>query len=85
MARQSRLARSRIITALSHNHSLLEKALRGGLLSIDLMTMENMGFRPDYVTGYTPARNGAGTCRCFDISYCRSATRVYKIRREEIL
>jgi len=84
--KRSRLARGRIITALSHNHSLLEKAVREGMLSIDLMTLENMGFRPDYMTGYTPGRNGAaGTCRCFDISYCRSATRVYKIRKEELL
>ena len=83
--RESRLGRSRIITALSHNHSILEKVLRNGILSIDLMTLENMGFRPAYITGYTPARNGNGTCRCFDISYCRSATRVFKIRKEESL
>ena len=83
MTRESRLGRSRIITALSHNHSILEKVLRNGILSIDLMALENMGFRPAYITGYTPARKGNGICRCFDISYCRSATRVYKIRKEE--
>ena len=41
---------NRIITALNHNYSLLEKP-REGVMSIDLM-LENQGFRPAYMTSY---------------------------------
>ena len=81
--RSSRLYRSRILTALGRNYSILSEALERGELSVDMLTMEDRGFRPCYVTGYRTVRYGSDICRCFDISYCRSASRVYRIRRED--
>lgn len=81
--KNSRLYRSRILTALNKNYIILREALERGELSTDIITMEDRGFRPCYVTGFWPARLGADIYRCFDISYCRSASRIYKIRRED--
>lgn len=81
-SRDARIYHNRIITALKRNHGILEQALREGMVSVDLMFLENKGFRPDYITSYTPVRYGNDCCRCFDISYCRSATRVFKIQRD---
>ena len=81
-SRAFRLYRSRIITALGRNYEILREALDGGVLSVDLMSLENKGFRPSFVTGYIPIRYGNDCCRCFDISYCRSSTRIFKIRRD---
>ena len=83
MGRSSRLCRSRIITALGRNYEILRESMERGELSIDLMTLEDRGFRPCYVTGYNPVRYGPDTFRCFDITYCRSASRVYRIRKEK--
>lgn len=77
-----RMYHNRIITALNRNYSLLEKALREGLMSIDLLLLENQGFRPAFITSYTAVRYGNDICRCFDISYCRSSTRIFKIKRD---
>ncbi|NLZ51544.1 MAG: hypothetical protein GX899_07585 [Rikenellaceae bacterium] len=79
-----RMYHNRIITALNRNYSLLEKALREGVMSIDLMLLENQGFRPAYMTSYTTVRYGNDICRCFDISYCRSGTRIFKIKRDPL-
>ena len=81
--RVSRLYRSRITTALARNYKVLRESMERGELSIDLMTLEDRGFRPNYITGYNPVRYGPDTFRCFDISYCRSASRVYRIRMTE--
>ena len=81
--RESRLYRSRIITALGRNYNVLRSALERGELSIDLMTLQDRGFRPCYVTGHRSVRYGSDVCRCFDISYCQSASRVYRIRLED--
>lgn len=83
LVRDSRLYRSRILTALGRNYSVLSEALARGELSIDIISMENRGFRPCYITGYIPGRYRGDRYRCFDISYCRSASRVYNIRKEE--
>ena len=81
--RASRLCMSRISTALGRNYKILRESLERGELSIDLMTLEDRGFRPSYITGYNPVRYGPDTYRCFDISYCRSSSRVYRIRLTE--
>jgi hypothetical protein len=85
LTKKSRLYRNRILTALGRNYTILNESLDRGELSIDMMTLEDRGFRPCYVTGYQPVRYGHDTFRCFDISFCRSASRIFRIRREENL
>lgn len=80
--KDSRQYHNHIITALNRNYNLLDRALQEGLMSVDLMLLENQGFRPAYFTSYTPVRYGNDKCRCFDICYCRSNSRIFKIERE---
>lgn len=81
--KSSRLYRSRILTALSRNYNILSEALARGELSIDILSLQDRGFRPCYVTGYMPVRYGSDVFRCFDISYCRSASRIFRLSREQ--
>ena len=80
--RTMRALRSKTITALGHNYNILSEALARGEMSIDLLTMEDRGFHPGYITGYLPRRYGPDSYRCFDICYCQSSSRIYRIRRE---
>lgn len=79
---KSRQLRNRIVTALNKNYRILEELISSGRLSAELMPLEEQGFRPSFVTGYTRVRYGHDVFRCFDISYSLSHARLFKIRKD---
>ncbi len=79
---KSRLLRNRIQTALNNNYRILEDIVSSGKYSAELMPLEELGFRPSFVTGYTKVRYGHDVFRCYDISYSLSGSRLFKIRKD---
>lgn len=71
---------NKTITHLNINHRILDSLIRDGVKSADLLDLEHMGFVPDCITGYRKGRNGHNEYRCFDIVYCQSENKVFKIR-----
>lgn len=78
------LYRRRVFTALKANYRLLRGVLEAGKTSMDLLSMQDLGFKPAYMTGHRRARYGHDEYRCFDISYCMTQRRIFKIFMEEI-
>lgn len=79
---KSRQLRNRILTALNKNYRILEELISSGRLSAELMPLEERGFRPSFVTGYTRVRYGHDVFRCFDISYSLTGARLFRIRKD---
>ena len=68
-----------VVGKLDKNYEILEKLIRLGLKSMDRITMNYMGFYPDYATSITKiGRKNVYTC--FDIRYEITPTRVKSIR-----
>lgn len=80
---QSRQLRNRILTALNRNYRVLDEALASGQLSVDRALLESRGFRPAFVTGCTRVRYGHDILRCFDISYSQTASKIFKLRKDQ--
>lgn len=78
--RDSRNARSKTLTRLNTNYSILEKLLKLEIASISLIDASQMGFKAEFVTGYIK-RKPHDECRCFDIKYCRTGTKIFNIER----
>ncbi|MBR5661943.1 MAG: hypothetical protein IKW99_10395 [Bacteroidales bacterium] len=65
---------------LDKNYSILESLLESGVTSIDIPDLAQMGYNFDCVTSYHKVRN-RDEYRCYDIKYCMSASRVFKLGR----
>lgn len=71
---------SKIIHILDVNYKILSQCLANGQTSIDLGDAIQWGFQPDYLTGIRKNRLKVEN-RCFDIKYCRSENRIYRIEK----
>ena len=72
--------RLKIMNALDRNYTILTRLLAQGIRTIDRMDIEHIGFRLDCVTSYRKT-NRHDECRCFDIKYILTPTRVRDIER----
>ena len=72
--------RLRIMNALDRNYTILTRLLSQGIRTIDRVDIEHIGFRIDCVTSYRKS-NRHDECRCFDIKYILTPTRVRGIER----
>lgn len=77
-----RAVRLKITNALMRNYAVLEKLVKLEVTSISIGDASQMGFNTEYVTSYHKV-GGHNEYRCFDIKYCLSATRLFKIERVE--
>ena len=76
-----RAYRNRVITALSVNYRILDTLIKQKKDSALLGELEEIGFRPCFITSCSKDRNGHKECSCFDIRYCQTAAKVFQIRR----
>ena len=76
----SRSSRLRILGILDRNYSVLEKLLRLDIRSISLGDIAQMGYNKEFVTSYHKV-GSHDEYRCFDIKYCCSASRIFRIER----
>lgn len=63
------------------NYKVLEMMLDAEEKAPEIQSLSEMGFKPEYVTGYKRFRNGRSEFRCFDISYNKTEARLYNLRR----
>ena len=76
----SRSVRLRILGTLDRNYTILERLLRLDIRSISLGDLAQMGYNKEFVTSYHKV-GGHDEYRCFDIKYCCSSSRIFKIER----
>jgi len=84
LVQERRRFRLGTLAALSRNYQILESLLKEHRTSAPLTELERAGFNPALVTGHR-----VGSCRhddysCFDISYYRSDTRIFNLRRKAV-
>ena len=80
-AKEYRYYKNKVITWLTHNHTLLDGLLKQGRTSADLAALELQGFVPHCFTGCKKGRHTHDEYACFDIRYNLSEIKVYNIRR----
>ncbi|MBO8455043.1 MAG: hypothetical protein IAC08_01390 [Bacteroidetes bacterium] len=78
--RSSRNTRLRVMNALDRNYRLLDRLLKLGMDSLDLVELRHMGFEPSYVTSYRRLRCHDEFC-CFDIRFIMTATKICSLSR----
>lgn len=76
----ARAFRVKILNALEKNYSILEKLLRLNMHSMDNSDLVQLGFKPEYFTSFRKVGIHS-ECRCFDIRYYRSTTKIWRIER----
>lgn len=79
-AQGTRIAKSRVMTILNRNYSILNNMLESGCTSADLDQMRGMGFNFDYCTSYRKVRRH-DEFFCFDIAFTIVASEVVSIRK----
>lgn len=82
--RKSRLIRDRISAALNRNYYILDLLVRSGRPSASLTELEQNGFRSFFVTGHRKTASGHEEYSCYDILYCQTGSRIFRIRRAEL-
>lgn len=79
-SRNSRVAKLRTLNALEKNHRILDRLLKAGMDSIEIILAKQMGFDPDYVTSFHSPGGIAEYC-CFDIRYRMDGTMITGMSR----
>ena len=82
LLRERRKYRMESFAALTRNYGILEGLLKENRQSAGLAELSELGFDPDCVTGYRKGRYRHDEYSCFDISYCRSPSKVFNVRRK---
>ena len=78
---EQRRRRERVFNTLWKNYKILELVMESGDPLPEIHALTDLGFRPEYVTGFCRRRGGRDEYRCFDISYNKTEARLYNIRR----
>lgn len=72
--------RRRVMGILIRNHDILDKLLRLGVHTLDLVTLASLGYNLNYVTAYR--KSGIhNEYSCFDIHYEQTPSRIKKLVR----
>ena len=77
----SNLFRGRVIRYLNSNYRILTELLKKNMTSMSLADLEALGFRRDVFTYSTISKERHEEKRCFDIRYCQTSKRIFKISR----
>lgn len=79
--KDSRNVKMRVWNVLERNYAILEGLLRVGMTSVPLSDLNTLGFIQDCSTTYRRVRGGHGEYQCFDISYYKTDTRIFGLRK----
>lgn len=82
LMRERRKFRMEVVTVLSRNYEILEGLLKENRQSAGLAELSALGFDPGFVTGHRKGRYRHDEYDCFDISYYRSGTKIFNVRRK---
>jgi hypothetical protein len=76
----SRSVRLRILGILNRNYEVLDKLLKMDKQSISLGDLSQLGYNKEFVTSWHKV-GCHNEYRCFDIKYCCSGSRIFRIER----
>lgn len=76
-----RQARNRTLSALTINYNILDKLIKNKIRTIRLDRIRELGFDENYSTGHRLGRFNHNEESCFDISYYRTDSKIFHIRR----
>lgn len=76
-----RRARNKAIRTLNVNYDILDKLMKNEIRSISIERIRDLGFDENYSTGHRIGRTRHEEESCFDITYCRTETKIFQIRR----
>lgn len=71
----------RTIRVLENNHRILEGLILSGTRSIALESMDELGFDIKHMTGHRKTATGHNEYDCFDIRYCQTGRKIFRIRK----
>lgn len=80
----SRVIRHRITAAINRNYDVLTRLLRMGVTAMSIPDLAQMGFKPEYITSFFK-KGGRTECRCFDMKYYLTPTRIFSLERCSLL
>lgn len=81
--RERRQIQADTVAILSHNYEILNALLRDKRVSASLDELTKAGYNPAFVTGHRKGFYRHDEYSCFDISFCRSFTKIFNLRRKE--
>lgn len=79
---RSRNAHLKVLNALDRNYQILDELVRAKVMHASINDLVLKGYNTSYITAF---RNGSPRREfwCFDIRFCMSESRIYKISRSE--
>ena len=79
-AKTTRNFKLKVMNALDHNYTILEKLIYMKIDSIELPELQMMGYKLEYVTSYHKNRTH-NEYWCYDIKYFMTDNRIFSIRK----
>ncbi|MBQ4288104.1 MAG: hypothetical protein IJM41_07075 [Bacteroidales bacterium] len=76
--------KEKVISRLLKNYEILTTLIRLNKDSIEFPDLIEMGYNPDYVTGYRK-QGRKSVCSCFEIRYFQTPSRISGLRKGGIL
>lgn len=76
--------RSEIMSRLARNYEILESLLNEKVSSISLEELKTLGFDENCITGHRSGYRKHEECRCFDLAYYRSGSKIFGLCRIEL-
>lgn len=78
-----RHARNLAIRTLTSNYEILDKLEKNKIRTISIDRIRELGFDENYSTGHRLGRFAHNEENCFDITYCRTPSKIFHIRRTQ--
>lgn len=75
--------REKILAQLSRNYDILEGLLTDNQAGASLEELSMLGFDSRCLTGFGKGNGSHECCSCFDISYYRTGSKIFGLRRTE--
>ncbi len=70
----------RVKTILDRNYAILSSLISEKIISVCRLDLQQMGFNIDYMTAFAKI-NKHECCSCYDITFVRTPSRIYDIRK----
>lgn len=80
--RERRHLRMEVMAALARNYEILDSLLKEERVSAPLTELEKAGYDPAFITGHRKGLYRHDEYTCFDISFYRSSTKIFNVRRK---
>lgn len=85
LTREERFIKHRTLNSLNCNYRILSELLLSDKKTAEISDLCALGYSPEIVTGYRKDSKGHREMRCFDIKYCQSETRIFKLERQVLI